>query len=120
MANELSDRLAINLSFDEYVTADDDVMTSPDETNITETAEADVTNISDSGSDTETYDMEETESPMKLIHAMNEITALRKYMYQSCDNIEGPLEMVKNIETFIFSHPKSLRQSQITDYFRNN
>lgn len=118
--NELSDRLAINLSFDEYVTADDDVMTSPDETNITETAEADMTNISDSGSDTETYDMEETESPMKLIHAMNAITALRKYMYQSCDNIEGPLEMVKNIETFIFSHPKSLRQSQITDYFRNN
>ena len=73
--------------------------------------------LSDSNDDIESSHTEENESPVKLNEAINAISTLRKFIYQTDSDIDPTLQMVNKTESFIYSQPKSSKQTQITDYF---
>ena len=104
------------LEFQDFVTADDDITNEL----ISQTTE--VTEQSDNTldfDDTDIYviDSEEPESTVKLIDGINSISVLRKCLYQSEGDIDSYLEMIDEIENFVFKSMSNQKQTKITDYF---
>ena len=117
--NELSEKMSINIDFDEYVSVDDDIITSEKIYSLPGTSAQNFDDSEDTEIDADINE-EITEEPVKLIEAMNAISTLRWFHYQSNEEIEKSLELIDKIVENVFKLKSNAKQSKITDYFSNN